>query len=116
MHVVHTPGPPPNHGRMNLLITGCTWKSRNALSSDKIPRCNEAASREGDAMSLERMQRAVFGRRWEARSGTGAGIPHVVPIQLSRPRRESAHVVLRRNGHRVAAAVRAHDAPDVMPL
>ena len=31
MHVVHTAGQPPNHGRMNLLIKGCTWNSRKAL-------------------------------------------------------------------------------------
>ena len=30
MQVVQTPGPPPNHGRMYLPISGCTWNSRNA--------------------------------------------------------------------------------------
>ena len=31
MQVVQTAGLPPNHGRMRLLTSGCTWKSRNAL-------------------------------------------------------------------------------------
>src|SRR5882672_1320225 len=30
MHVVQTPGPPPNQGRINLPISGWIWKSRNA--------------------------------------------------------------------------------------
>jgi hypothetical protein len=30
MHVVQTPGPPPNHGKMYFPMRGCTWKSRNA--------------------------------------------------------------------------------------
>jgi hypothetical protein len=29
--VVHTPGVPPNQGRMNLAIIGSTWNSRKAL-------------------------------------------------------------------------------------
>ena len=32
MQVVHTAGQPPNQGRMNLLIKGCTWNSRKAPS------------------------------------------------------------------------------------
>jgi len=31
MQVDHTAGLPPYQGRMNLAMTGCTWKSRNAL-------------------------------------------------------------------------------------
>ena len=31
MQVVHTAGDPPNHGRMNRAISGCTWNSRKAL-------------------------------------------------------------------------------------
>jgi hypothetical protein len=31
MQVVQTIGPPPNHGRMNLLRIGCTSNSKNAL-------------------------------------------------------------------------------------
>ena len=31
MQVVQTAGLPPNHGRMRLLTSGCTWNSRNAL-------------------------------------------------------------------------------------
>jgi hypothetical protein len=31
MHVVQTLGPPPNHGRTYLAMSGCTWNSRNAL-------------------------------------------------------------------------------------
>jgi len=30
MHAVHTPGPPPNHGKDILAINGWTWKSRKA--------------------------------------------------------------------------------------
>ena len=32
MHVVHTAAVPPNQGRMALLTSGCTWKSRKALT------------------------------------------------------------------------------------
>jgi hypothetical protein len=32
MHVVHTAAVPPNHGRMALLTSGCTWKSKKALT------------------------------------------------------------------------------------
>ncbi len=31
MHVVQTPGVPPNQGRMNLPINGWIWNSRKAL-------------------------------------------------------------------------------------
>src|SRR5258706_4631163 len=31
MQVVHTAALPPNHGRITLAISGCTWKSRQAL-------------------------------------------------------------------------------------
>jgi hypothetical protein len=31
MHVVHTAGVPPNHGRIRLPIIGCTRNRRNAL-------------------------------------------------------------------------------------
>jgi hypothetical protein len=31
MHVVQTPGLPPNQGRMVFAIIGWTWKRRNAL-------------------------------------------------------------------------------------
>src|SRR2546430_9293827 len=31
MHTVHTAALPPNHGRIILAISGCTWKSRKAL-------------------------------------------------------------------------------------
>src|SRR5438876_11994554 len=30
MHVVHTAGLPPNQGRMNFPMSGCTWESRKA--------------------------------------------------------------------------------------
>ena len=32
MQVVQTAGTPPNQGRMNLLISGCTWNNRKAAS------------------------------------------------------------------------------------
>src|SRR5882724_375356 len=31
MQIVHTAALPPNHGRITLAISGCTWKSRKAL-------------------------------------------------------------------------------------
>src|ERR1700681_2924680 len=31
MQLVQTAADPPNHGRMSLAMSGCTWKSRNAL-------------------------------------------------------------------------------------
>src|SRR6195256_826644 len=31
MQIVHTAAVPPNHGRIILAISGCTWKSRKAL-------------------------------------------------------------------------------------
>ena len=33
MHVVQTDGQPPNHGRMFLLTSGCTWNNKNAPMS-----------------------------------------------------------------------------------
>src|SRR5579864_9333337 len=33
MHVVQTPVIPPNQGRMNLPISGCTWNNKNALKN-----------------------------------------------------------------------------------
>ncbi len=33
MQVVQTAGLPPNQGKMNLLISGWTWNSKNALTS-----------------------------------------------------------------------------------
>jgi hypothetical protein len=51
MHVVHTPGLPPNQGRMNLLITGWTWKSRKALSSERMHNCSVIKERE-EALEL----------------------------------------------------------------
>ena len=32
MQLVQTAADPPNQGRISLAISGCTWKSRNALS------------------------------------------------------------------------------------
>jgi hypothetical protein len=43
MAVVHTPGEPPNQGRICLLIMGCTWKSRKALSRERRMRGMEQA-------------------------------------------------------------------------
>src|SRR5687767_3335668 len=40
MHAVQTAGAPPNHGRMNLPIIGCTRKSRNALRNIVAPYTN----------------------------------------------------------------------------
>ncbi|MGB0655454.1 MAG: hypothetical protein ACPGMQ_08495 [Pirellulales bacterium] len=34
MLAVQTAGLPPNHGKIILLITGCTWKRRNAPQKD----------------------------------------------------------------------------------
>ena len=33
MQVVHTAADPPNHGRINLAISGCTANRRNALKN-----------------------------------------------------------------------------------
>src|SRR5258706_7710047 len=43
MQFVQTAGPPPNHGRTNLPIMGCTWNNKNALKKideeKRIIRC-----------------------------------------------------------------------------
>jgi hypothetical protein len=31
MQIVHTAAVPPNHGRIILAMSGCTWNSRKAL-------------------------------------------------------------------------------------
>jgi hypothetical protein len=56
MQVVHTPGDAPNHGRMNLPISGWTWNSRNALrntaaqnSNIVTPRSPAAGTADGGA-------------------------------------------------------------------
>ena len=46
MHAVHTAADPPNHGRISLAMSGCTWNSRNALSrmqAAKAPRATRAS-------------------------------------------------------------------------
>jgi hypothetical protein len=46
MQVVQTPGLPPNQGRMNLLMTGWTWKSKKALRRLKRLKSRTESGRE----------------------------------------------------------------------
>ena len=50
MQVVQTAGLPPNHGRMRLLTSGCTWKSRKALR--KIVNANRTKASSFSSRSL----------------------------------------------------------------
>jgi hypothetical protein len=43
MQVVQTAALPPNHGNMNLPISGCTWKSRNELINVAAQNTNSAS-------------------------------------------------------------------------
>src|SRR5262249_30188096 len=52
MQVVQTAGLPPNQGKMNLLMRGCTWNSKNALT--KIVEENTTCSNDhGETMGVD---------------------------------------------------------------
>ena len=58
MHVVQTSGLPPNHGRMNLPMSGWTWKRRNAPTKTAIAYVNiiNFSFKFGLKLSFVRMQ------------------------------------------------------------
>src|SRR5260221_11663968 len=63
MQFVQTAGPPPNHGRTNLPIMGCTWNNKNALKKideeKRIIRCAASSKlRLADSLPHRRAQRA----------------------------------------------------------
>src|SRR3954469_13304295 len=94
MHVVQTPGLPPNHGRIYLPISGWTWKRRNAPV--KIVRA-KANIEERDVVAMLRGAEAqrcgakkLDAARSPPASNRGARLNYVAPLigKHSAPRRD----------------------------
>src|SRR5271165_5318950 len=68
MQVVQTAAEPPNQGRISFAISGCTWKSRKALSTMVAPN-SAVGTRLDDCMQFFRIS---YGGATSRRIAAGA--------------------------------------------